>query len=141
MTASPCVNQLPPRCGHVSMATRQRCGAGSVPLSEKRRLEGQRAEPGGAGGDARLRGRASWSSAASDGRLGGCHGETQPPFKARIAPELRSSSYAAAGGPLGVGTLEVGFLLLFQSLSHPSVSILLTGFSPARPCGAPCSGL
>lgn len=102
--------------------------------------EEQRGEPRRAGGDARLSGRAGWSSAASGGRLRGCHDEVQPPFKARITAELISSSYAAADSPLVVGTLEVGFLLLFQSLSHPSISILLADLSPTRPCVASCSG-
>lgn len=130
------------RCVTVTSAwprgTLQRCLCLAV---RKRRLEEQRAEPRGAGRDAWLRGCVSRSSAASDGRLRGCHDEIQPPFKARITPELISSSYAAVDSPLVVGTLEVGFLILFQSLSHPSVSILLTDLFPARPCVAPCSGL
>lgn len=60
-------------------------------------------------------------------------------------PESRHSSYPAAtrqrAAPLAVGTLEVGFLLLLQSLSHPSISILLADLSPARPRVASCSGL
>lgn len=139
-TASPCLNQLQSALhsrqhGHNRSA---RCRVGSGRLSENEGRGEQRAEPRR---DARLRGRAGWSSAASGGRLRGCHDEIQPPFKARITPELISSSYAAADGPLVVGTLEVGFLLLFQSLSHPSISILLTDLSPARPRVASCSGL
>lgn len=97
MTASPCVNQLLLRYIHVSMATLQRRLCLAV---RKRRREEQRAEPAGAGRDARLRGRASWSSATSEGRLRGCHDEIQPPFKARTAAELISSSYAAVDGPV-----------------------------------------
>lgn len=63
-----------------------------------------------------------------------------------LRPEARRSSYPAATQqqqqqtgpppthPLVAGTSEVGFLLLFQSLSHPSVRVLLPDLCPARPC-------
>lgn len=54
-------------------------------------------------------------------------------------PALRKQNNSRR--PLAVGTLEVHFLLLFESLSHPSfaaayssVAILLTDLSSACPC-------
>lgn len=87
----------------------------------------QRGDPGRAGGDARLSGRAGWSWAASGGRLRGCHDEIQPPFKARITPELISSSYAAADSPLVVGTLASCFyfsLFLIPLLASSALTSL-----------------
>lgn len=80
------------------------------------------------------------SSATWDGWLCGCQDKIQPPFKAKrtASPVLLSSS---SRRHLTVGTLEFHFLLLFQSLSHPPLTvvcspvvILLTDLSSACPC-------
>lgn len=87
------------------------------------------------------------SSVTWDGWLCGCQDKIQPPFKAKhtLSPVLRSSSSTR---PLAVGTLEFHFLLLFQSLSHPSfavvcssVVILFTDLSAACPCLMSLCGL
>lgn len=135
------MNQLLLRYIHVSMATllqrrlcmavRKRRGEGS---RERRSLPGLAEMLGSGDVRAGARQRARDDSVAVTMK-----------YSLHLRPQRQQSSYPAATqqqtAPFVVGTLEVGFLLLFQSLSHPSVSILLTDLSPACPCVAPCSAL
>lgn len=82
----------------------------------------------------------------------GYQDKIQPPIKAKhtLSRVLLSSSRVrqqlnSSRQPLAVGTLEFHFLLLFQSLSHPSFAvvcsslvILLTDLSSACPCLLSC---